>query len=64
MASVPEFMINNKIYLTTKVSPFIANYGRELRIEIDLRRKGKIEKTMEFVKRMRRIQEEAGAVLL
>jgi len=57
-------MINNKIYLTTKVSPFIANYGRELRIEIDLRRKGKIEKTMEFVKRMRRIQEEAGAVLL
>ena len=60
----PEFTINNKIYLTTKVSPFIANYGRELRIEIDLRRKGKMEKTMEFVKRMRRIQEEAGAVLL
>jgi len=45
------------------VSPFIANYGRELRMEIDLRRKGKMEKAMEFVKRMRRIQEEVEAVL-
>jgi len=45
------------------VSPFIANYGRELRMEIDLRRKGKMEKAMEFVKKMRRIQEEVEAVL-
>ena len=58
-----EFTINNKIHLTTKVSPFIANYGRELRMEIDLRRKGKMEKAMEFVKKMRRIQEEVEAVL-
>ena len=50
-----EFVINNKTYLTTKVSPFIANYGREMRIGVDLRRKRKIEKAMEFVKRMRKV---------
>jgi len=36
-----EFTINNKAYSTTKVSPFMANYGRELRMEIDIRRKKK-----------------------
>ena len=48
-------MINNKIYLTTKVSPFIANYGRELRIEMNLRRKEKIEKATEFAERMKKV---------
>jgi len=32
------------------------NYGRKLRIEVDLRRKRKMEKAMEFVERMRNIQ--------
>ena len=50
-----EFVINNKTYSTTKVSPFMANYGRELRIGADLRKKEKIEKAMEFVKRMRKM---------
>ena len=59
-----EFVINNKTYLTTKVSLFMANYGRELRISIDLRRKEKIEKMTEFVERMRKVQEEARAVLV
>ena len=27
-----EFAVNNKIYIATKVLPFIANYGRELRM--------------------------------
>jgi len=58
-----EFAINNKAHLTTKVSPFMANYGRELRMEVNLRRKGKIKKAMEFVERMWKIQEKAGAVL-
>jgi len=58
-----EFVINNKIHLTTKVSLFMANYGRKLRIGVDLRRKGKIEKVMELVERMRKVQEEVGAVL-
>jgi len=58
-----EFAINNKIYLMTKVSPFIANYSRELRMEVDLRKKEKIEKATEFVEKMRKIQKEAKAVL-
>ena len=58
-----EFAVNNKVYLATKVSSFIANYGRELRIEADIRKKEKVEKTMEFVKRMKKVQEKAGAAL-
>ena len=27
-----EFVVNNKVYITTKVFPFMANYGRELRM--------------------------------
>jgi len=41
----------------------MVNYRREMRMEVDLRRKGKMEKAMKFVERMRKIQEEAGAVL-
>jgi len=31
--------VNNKVHTATKVSPFIANYGKELRMEGDIRRK-------------------------
>ena len=55
--------MNNKIYLTTKVSPFMANYGRKLRIGGDTRKRGKVEKATKFVERMRKVQEEIGAVL-
>ena len=50
-----EFVINNKAYSTTKMSLFIANYRRELRMGMDLRRKGKIEKVTKFVERMRKV---------
>jgi len=59
-----EFMINNKAHLTTKVSLFIANYRRELRMDMDLRRKGKMEKATEFAERMRKMQNEARAALI
>jgi len=36
-------MVNNKIHLATKVSPFMENYGREFRIGIYIRRKGREE---------------------
>ena len=45
------------------MSPFIANYGRELRIEADVEKKEKVEKTIEFVERMKNVQEEVGIVL-
>ena len=41
----------------------MANYGRELRIEADIRKKGKVEKATEFAERMKKIQEEARAAL-
>ena len=54
-----EFAVNNKVYMTTKVSPFMANYGRKLRMGGDIRKKGKIESITEFVKRMKKVHEEA-----
>ena len=50
-----EFAVNNKIYLATKVFLFIVIYSRELRIEADIRRKEKFEKTKKFVNKMKKI---------
>jgi len=61
--AVAEFAINNKVHTATKVSPFMANYGKELRMEGDIRKKGKVESATEFVERMKKVQEEAEAAL-
>jgi len=45
------------------MSLFIANYRRELRMGVDIRKKGKVEKAMEFVERLKKVQEEVGAAL-
>jgi len=45
------------------MSPLQVNYGRELRMGVDLRRKEKMEKVTEFAERMKKVQEEAGAAL-
>jgi len=58
-----EFAVNNKTYTATKVSSFMANYGRELRMEGDIRKKGKVESATEFVERMKKVHEEAEAAL-
>jgi len=50
------FVVNNKIYLATKLFSFIVSYNRELKIKADIRRKEKVEKTMDFVKRMKRLR--------
>ena len=34
-----EFAVNIKVYLATKIFFFITNYERELRMEVDIRRK-------------------------
>jgi len=47
-----DFAMNNKTCSATKVSIFMKNYSRELRIEVDIRRKNK---TMEFTKRMKKV---------
>jgi len=60
---IAEFMYNNKIYTATKISLFKVNYGQDLRMGFEGRRKGKYEVVGKFVKRMKKIQEEAKAVL-
>ena len=45
------------------MSPFIANYRKEMRIEVDLRRKENMEKVTEFAERIKKVQEEAEATL-
>jgi len=60
--ALAEFVVNNEIHSTTKMSLFIVNYGRELRMGRDIRRKGKVEKATEFVERLKKVQEEAEAV--
>ena len=61
--ALAEFAVNNKAYMATKVSPFMANYGRELRMGGDIRKRGKVEKVIEFVERMKKVHEEAGVAL-
>jgi len=58
-----EFVVNNKVHTATKVLPFIANYGKELRMGGDIRRKGKVESVTAFVERMKKVHEEAEAAL-
>ena len=58
-----EFAVNNKAHSATKISSLIANYGRELRMGGNIRKRGKVEKATEFVERMKKVHEEAEAVL-
>jgi len=61
--ALAEFAVNNKAHTATKVLPFMANYGRELRMGGDIRKKEKVESVTEFVERMKKVHEEAGAAL-
>jgi len=58
-----EFTYNNKIYSTIKISLFKVNYSQEPRMEFEGKRKGKYKVAGKFVERMKKIQEEAKAVL-
>ena len=61
--AIAEFVVNNKVHTATKVSPFMANYGREMRMGGDIRKKGKVENVMEFVERMKKVHAEAEVAL-
>jgi len=58
-----EFVYNNKIHSAMKVSPFKANYGQDLRMGFEGRRREKYEAAEKFIERIRKIQEEAKAAL-
>jgi len=51
-------VINNKTHLATKISLFIVNYRRELKMKADIRKKRKVEKVMEFVERIKKVQKD------
>ena len=59
-----EFAFNNKVHTATRTSPFQVNYGRELRIGFDIRKKGKNVKGEEFVKKIKDRYEEAKVALV
>ena len=61
--AVVEFAINNKVHTATKVLPLMANYGKELRMGGDIRRKGKMESVTELVERMKKVHKEAEVAL-
>ena len=61
--AVAEFAINNKVHTATKVSPFMANYGKEIRMGGDIRRKGKVKSATEFVEKMKKVHKEVEAAL-
>ena len=56
-------MYNNKIYIATKILPFKVNYGQDPRMGFKGRRKRKYEAAGKFVEKIKKIQEEAKAVL-
>jgi len=58
-----ELTVNNKTHSVTKISPFIANHGRELRMGVNIRRKGKMKKIKEFVERIKKVQKKVEVVL-
>ena len=61
--ALAEFVVNNKVHTAMKVLPFMANYGKELRMGGNIRKKEKVEKVMEFVERMKKVHEEAETAL-
>jgi len=58
-----EFAVNNKIHSAIKISLFIVNYGRKLRMKADIRRKGNVKKIIKFAERMKKVQKEVGVAL-
>jgi len=58
-----EFAYNNKIHTATKNLLFKVNYRQDPRMGFEGRRKGKYEAAGKFVKKIRKIQEEAKVAL-
>ena len=62
--AMAEFAFNNKVHVATKMLLFQINYGRELRMGFDIRKKEKNEKTEEFVREMKERHKEARVALV
>jgi len=53
----------NKVHLSTKISPFKANYRQDPRMGFERRKKGKYAGAKKFVEKMKEIQEETKVAL-
>jgi len=53
-----EFVYNNKVQMSTRVLPFKTNNEQDPHIGFEMRKKGKFEKTKEFVKRIKKVYEQ------
>ena len=62
--AIAKFAVNIKTHSATKVSLFIANYDKELKMRADIKRKRKVENAIEFVEKIKKIQKEAEAALI
>ena len=60
--ALAEFAVNNKVHSTIKISPFIANYRRELRMGADIRKKEKVEKAMKFIETEKGARESRSSI--
>ena len=60
---IAEFAYNNKVYLSTKTSPFKTNYRQNPRIGFEVRKKGKYKRAEKFVIKMKEVQEKAKVAL-
>jgi len=58
-----EFVYNNKMHSSTRMSPFKANYRQNPRIGFEERKKRKYKGAKKFIEKMKEIQEKAKAVL-
>jgi len=58
-----EFAYNNKVYSSTRTSPFKANYRQDPKMGFEGRRKRKYKGAEKFIKKMKEIQEKAKAAL-
>ena len=58
-----EFIYNNKVYSSTRTSPFKANYGQDPRMGFEGKKKGKYVRAKKFVEKMKEIQKEAKVAL-
>ena len=58
-----EFVYNNKVQTSTRVSLFKVNNEQDLYMELEIKKKRKFEKAVEFVTRIKKVHEEAEAAL-
>ncbi len=49
--AIAKFVVNSQVHITTKISLFIANYSKELRMGADIKRMKKMKKNNRICKR-------------